>query len=117
MGETIRQSGSFWRQHVERWRESGLSRGEYCARQGLSRRTFGWWAWRLARDDRGDAERGAPRFLAIETEPSAPDAAVMTASAPGGPSIEIALPDGVAVRVGADVDVAALRRVLQALGR
>jgi hypothetical protein len=37
--------------------------------------------------------------------------------APGDDRIEIALPDGLLVRVGAGFDAAALRRVLEVLGR
>lgn len=51
MGSTGTGSGeSFWRGHVEAWRTSGQSRGDYCAAQGLSRKTFGWWAWRFDRE-------------------------------------------------------------------
>lgn len=119
MGETLRQPESYWRQQVEAWRASGLSRGEYCAQHGLSRRTFGWWVWRLTWDDRRETESVAAQFLAIETAPAGPDAVMMPVVAPaaGGAQIEIALPDGIAVRVGADVQTEALRRVLRALGR
>lgn len=124
MDKAARQSEGVWRGHVAAWRASGVSRGEYCAEHGLSRRTFGWWAWHLAR---GEAEAREPRFLAVET--------ISIAEASGdGPGegrpprvaaeptasrslMEIALPDGVAVRVGADVDTEALCRVLRALGR
>ncbi len=51
-------------------------------------------------------------------EPAMPQAA-SSAAVPGAvpTSIEIVLPDGVMVRVGAAADEAALRRVLAALGR
>ncbi|MBB5695967.1 hypothetical protein [Muricoccus pecuniae] len=41
----------------------------------------------------------------------------MAPTAATDPRIEIALPDGTLVRVGADVDAAALRRVLSVLRR
>jgi hypothetical protein len=109
----------FWRGHVEAWRGSGQSRGDYCAAQGLSRKTFGWWAWRLDRERR-PVEAGAQVgcFLPVEVAeipaaPEVPDIAMAAADA----RIEIALPDGLAVRVGTDFDAAALLRVLQVLGR
>ena len=49
MGQAAAQGEAYWRVHVEAWRSSGQSRGEYCALHGLSRKTFGWWAWRLNR--------------------------------------------------------------------
>jgi hypothetical protein len=95
MGQTSAQGEAYWRVHVEAWRASGQSRGEYCAAHGLSRKTFGWWAWRLDRQGRPAPADTAAHFLPVE----------------------IALPDGVRVRVGRGVDGEALRRVLGALGR
>ena len=31
---------SKWRQHIENWQSSGLSRVEYCGQQGINARTF-----------------------------------------------------------------------------
>ena len=54
----------------------------------------------------------------VAAEPPLPQAAPSAAMPGDTPtSIEIVLPDGVTVRVGATVDEAALRRVLAALGR
>jgi hypothetical protein len=51
MGQAAAQGEVYWRVHVEAWRASGQSRGEYCAAHGLARKTFGWWAWRLGRQE------------------------------------------------------------------
>lgn len=69
MGSTVAGSAeSFWRGHVEAWRASGRSRSDYCAAQELSRKTFGWWAWRLDRDRRPAEVAGqAGRFLGCTT--------------------------------------------------
>lgn len=117
MGTTAGSAASYWRGHVEAWRSSGQSRGEYCAALGLSRKTFGWWVWHLERAERQGLEAEAPRFLPVEVAeaPGAePDAAEPV---PGDERIEIALPDGLLVRVGTGFDAAALRRVLAVLGR
>ena len=68
MGSTATGSAeAFWRGHVEAWQASGQSRGDYCAAQGLSRKTFGWWAWRLDRTRRSVEMEGRDgRFLAVE---------------------------------------------------
>ena len=68
-----------------------------------------------------------PSFVAIAALPAGGGAAAgppVPHAAPSAPmpgdvpaAIEIVLPDGVMVRVGAAVDEAALRRVLAALGR
>src|SRR4051794_41924484 len=63
MGQAAAQGEAYWRVQVEAWRASGQSRGEYCAAHGLSRKTFGWWAWRLDRQG-GPAPAGtAAHFL------------------------------------------------------
>lgn len=59
-----------------------------------------------------------PDGQVVAAEPPMPQAAPSAAMPGDTPtSIEIVLPDGVTVRVGATVDEAALRRVLAALGR
>ena len=117
MGQAPAQGESYWRVHVEAWRDSGQSRGEYCALHGLSRKTFGWWAWRLDRQGRPAPADPAAHFLPVEiAEVRDPDEGGAVSEGDDA-RIEIALPDGVTVRVGRGVDGAALRRVLAALGR
>ena len=117
MGQTSAQGEPYWRVHVEAWRDSGQSRGEYCALHGLSRKTFGWWAWRLDQQGRPAPADTAAHFLPVEIA-EVPDLDEGGAASEGDDArIEIALPDGVRVRVGRGVDGAALRRVLAALGR
>ena len=116
MGSTVSGTAeAYWRGHVEAWRSGGQSRRDYCTAHGLSRKTFDWWAWRLNRADREAGE--PPRFLpvGIAAAPEAVTAPAVTAM--GDERIEIALPDGVLVRVGAGFDAAALHRVLTVLGR
>ena len=115
MGQTSAQGEAYWRVHVEAWRASGQSRADYCAAHGLSRKTFGWWAWWLDRQGRPAPADPAAHFLPVEIA-EVPDPGEGGA-APVEARIEIALPDGVRVRVGRGVDGEALRRVLAALGR
>jgi transposase len=66
MGQAAAQGEAYWRVHVEAWRASGQSRGEYCAAHGLSRKTFGWWAWRLDRQGPPAPADTAAHFLPVE---------------------------------------------------
>ena len=126
--EVSREPESVWRARVLAWRGSGLSRRDFCAAEGLSAQTFGWWVWRLSRP-----ESEAGRFVPVTVAPE-PAGAIANAAASAGEApepaparrcepemildrIEIALPDGLVVRVGSGVDAAALRRVLGVLGR
>lgn len=128
--EVSREPESVWRARVLAWRGSGLSRRDFCAGEGLSAKTFGWWVWRLSRPE-SEVGRFVPVTITADstdtTADTAPPASDREAPEPlaAGQSkadvtperIEIALPDGVVVRVGTGVDVAALRRVLTALDR
>ena len=114
MGQTTSGAESCWREHVEAWRTSGQSRADYCATHELSRKTFGWWAWHFDRERRSAAASPSPSFLPVEVADGAGLVAGPTAASQE--RIEIALPDGVLVRVGAGFDAAALRRVLAVLG-
>ena len=121
MGAEVSGTAAYWRGHVGAWRSGGQSRREYCAAHGLSRKTFDWWAWRLDRADReagrADGEEASPRFLPVGLT-DAPEAVMAPAAAAGEDErLEIALPDGVLVRVGPGFDAAALHRVLAVLGR
>ena len=70
-------------------------------------------------------ERALPRFAEVDLAPALPGASepariggtVPPAPARAGGMIEIILPNGVSLRVDAEVDGPALRRVLDALGR
>ena len=117
MRQTSAQGEVYWRVHVEAWRASGQSRAEYCAAHGLSRKTFGWWAWRLDRQERPAAADPAAHFLPVEIADVCDRDEAEAAPVGDEARIEIALPDGVTVRVGRGVDGEALRRVLAALGR
>ena len=110
MSQSKPQGRSYWVEHIEAWRASGVSRAEYCQTHELSRKTFGWWTWRLDQERREPLAPEAPRFLRVELS----EAAVAD---PVDQRIEIALPGGVAVRVDREFDAEAPHRVLTVLGR
>jgi hypothetical protein len=83
----------------------------------LSRKTFGWWAWRLDRQGRPAPADTAAHFLSVEIADVCDRDEAGAAPVGDEARIEIALPDSVTVRVGRGVDGATLRRVLAALGR
>ena len=108
---------AYWRREVEAWRGSGQSRGAYCAAHGLSAKTFGWWVWRLEREDRQTAAAEPPRFLPVEVAVEPAVGAAVSAATAMDDRIEIVLAAGLMVRVGSGFDAAALQRVLGVLGR
>lgn len=42
-----RESAEVWAKRVERWKDSGLKCGEFCAEINVNPRTLMYWAWRL----------------------------------------------------------------------
>src|SRR4051812_49680649 len=94
MSQSKPQGRSYWVEHIEAWRASGVSRAEYCQAHGLSRKTFGWWTWRLDQERREPLAPETPRFLRVELSEAA--VAGPGGGDPGGQRIGIALPGGVA---------------------
>src|SRR4051812_50203854 len=101
MSQSKPQGRSYWVEHIEAWRASGVSRGEYCQAHELSRKTFGWWSWRLDQERREPLTPEAPRFLPVELSEAAlagPEAADPLDQRIGG-----GLPGGEAERGGSGV--------------
>jgi transposase-like protein len=90
----------------------GSKVSEVARRHDVSRGLV--WQWRRDLRDGRLHEAGSRHFIPLRVENSLPEQPVGPAA---GGRIEITLPDGTCLRVGPDVDAAALRRVLSALRR
>ena len=99
-----------------------LTPTEVTRKHGISSGQLYTWRREMLGMRSAVVTRVTPRFAQVETVGSAPPAPTLDteerqpASRPGG-RIEIALPGEIIVRVDAEVDGAALRRVLDALRR
>ena len=40
---TLEQKRTFWQTHITSWEKTDISQAEYCRRNGLSSRAFGYW--------------------------------------------------------------------------
>jgi len=40
---TLEQKRILWRRHITSWKKTDISQAEYCRRNGLSSRSFGYW--------------------------------------------------------------------------
>jgi hypothetical protein len=99
-----------WSKRVERWHESGLTAQEFAAELGVNPRTLTYWKWVLTKGPaRDQATRSktatAVPFVEVGQTPSRADV------------FELELSDGIVVRVPLDFDAAALRRLLEVVGR
>jgi hypothetical protein len=50
--QALRRNRQEWARLVTAFERSRSSMAEFCARPELVARTFGWWRWRLGRDER-----------------------------------------------------------------
>ena len=108
-----------WSEHIEGWKESGLTQRRYCERESISYDTFKRWRRRLGpnRVLRGAAPRLVPVRVAAQslsrTMPARPTTKLGRASS--GQGVEIRLANGRAIALGAQLDVAQLGRLVRLL--
>jgi hypothetical protein len=91
----------FWRDLIDRWKDSGQSVAAFCAAHRVSQATFYSWRKRLA-------------ARAPVTTPPAPAFAPIRVVA--DPTAEVILQSGLIVRAPASMDPAAVARLVAALG-
>ena len=107
-----------WGERVRRWKRSGLSAQEFGQAEGLKAQQLHWWSWKLGLLQA--TEREVPKFLPVRvvnastTLPTGrPAELVSVLSTRGQAPIEVALPNGCAVRVAEGFDAETLARVLE----
>ena len=97
MAETKRE---YWRRLINEQETAGVSVRQFCRKLGVGEHSFYLWRKRLR-------ESEPVRFALVET------AGVQTEAGP--PELELVLVTGERLRIGAGVDAAALRTVLEIL--
>ena len=93
--------GDYWRAQIEAQERSGKSVVGFCKDQGLTEQAFYFWRKRLRNQQ-------PVRFALLETEVVRPQPATEV-------GLELVLATGERLRIGAGVETATLRRVLEAL--
>ena len=99
--------GQQWLATVEQWERSGLSMREFCERRGLRSATLAWWRWEIRRRV-GKADRNAGRVEFVEIDRGA---------AAGGDEFSVSLANGLRIGVPMRFDAAALKELIQVLGK
>jgi transposase-like protein len=89
-----------WRQAIAGWKKSGQSIQAYCAARGLSEASF--YAWRRELAKRDLATPPAVKFLPVHVRAEA--------------ILEVALPNGLVVRVPAGAEASTVAALVAALG-
>jgi hypothetical protein len=114
-----RETREVWSKRVERWRDSGLTLKEYASEIGVNANTLAGWRWRL-RPESGHEARATPeppRFLEIVAAPEVTERGAEPGGSKHEPAepFELILSGGYRVRVPAEFDGRALRRLVDAL--
>jgi transposase-like protein len=91
----------YWRERVSAYERSGLSVTQFCAQQKITEQSFYVWRKRLR-------NQGPMRFALVETGSTRPQG-------PEEAGLELVLTTGERLRIGANVDSATLRKVLETL--
>ena len=109
------KSPAQWRQLLQQWQRSGLTLAAFARNAGVTPGALSYWRRRFA-DEPTPPPRDEPALSFVPV--TLTDAAAL-ATPPGAPataaSFEIALPDGIALRVPSDFDADALRRLIATL--
>jgi hypothetical protein len=98
------RSQRLWKEHSNSWRESGLSQKAYCEREGISYRSFVYHHNRL----KNRSKKAPVQF--IEAKP----APVVINNQVSG--LQLILPNGIRIGIGADIKAALLQTVLSVAG-
>lgn len=96
----------YWKEHVERWRSSGMTQKDYCMGNGLKWSTFHYWRKRLQ-------------------EPRAPVSLIQVSLGSGTgskdmqdwPGLMLLVGDRFKVQVGDEFNAATLARLVETLGQ
>ena len=114
-GRADRYRRAEWTKRIERWRESGLTAKEFASETGLNVNTLQNWSWRLAAEERrGQRRPTRARVEFVEVSAAAMIGPLVGAAAP---TFEVVLASGTTVRVPPGFDSAALRQLLDVVGR
>jgi hypothetical protein len=72
MTKADRHKAEHWRQHVEAFRSSGLSRKAYCRKHRLNIHSLDYWRKRLKRDFGPGSPESINRFVPIRVHEDTP---------------------------------------------
>lgn len=63
----------FWREHVSRWRQSGLSQSGYCRREGLKLHQLTYWRKKVDRSESEVTSGSMSGFVPVRVLPPSVD--------------------------------------------
>lgn len=101
------QKHAYWKEHIQKWEESGLSQPSYCEAQRLKLTTFSYYRHRYLNS--GTAIEPSVKFVAVE--PKAAHTSQPIAA------LQLMLPNGIRIGVSQEVNEPLLKMVLNVAGQ
>lgn len=83
----LRDREAYWEKHLQRWRASGLSQGEYSRREGLRPNQLSYWHRRDRRLDAASKPSTTSGFVPVQLS-TASESSGLTVKLANGVSIE-----------------------------
>jgi hypothetical protein len=107
--EALEAKRRFWRQHIERWKRSGLKQSVYCRRHELKLHCFTYWRKKVRRAAQAPVSLVELRLPSVATT----EAIVTTGHRP----LRLMVSSNHCVELERDFDPVALRQLLKVLER
>jgi hypothetical protein len=100
--ELSEQGHTYWKQHIENWRTSGLTQADYCRQHELKNYRFTYWKKRFVPADTGIT------FIPLKIRGNLP-------AAPSSSSLRLIMDKDLAIEIQPDFDPRLLRRLIATL--
>jgi hypothetical protein len=98
------QAPGLWKEHSEAWKASGITQQAYCEQEGISYHSFVYQHNRLV----SRSKKVPLNFIEAKAEP-----AVNSSQVPG---LQLMLPNGIRICIGAEINPVLLQTVLSVAG-
>lgn len=112
---TLEDNGRKWKGVFEQFAASGISRREFCRREGISLSTFGYWKKKFRNFDHVGAVGRAATKVPVRTPFI--ELATIGTIAPNlrGDELELKFPSGISLRAGARISMRTLLQLTRIL--
>ena len=108
--ENTASKADLWADRIHTFRESGLSRKDWCQKNGIPQSTLSYWIRKIQSNDSETVCISDPVFAKLPSEQELQFNATTV-----NPPVAILLPDNVRIEVGADCPARLMTALLQAL--
>jgi hypothetical protein len=102
------QKREFWKKHIQKWQDSGLSQPAYCENHQLKLSTFAYYRNRLNQSNQESRE--SVNFVSVSTAQTLKSSQSLS-------GLQLQLPNGIRIGISSNVTEALLQMVLNIAGQ